>query len=427
MQSIRMPLNDALFVSSEDHFPGVSVICTVVGWFHGDTPTLTELQDAVRRRWAAIPRLSMKMDRDQGGRPMWATGETFLTERHVRSYPGTDDEGLRKLVSKLALAGVDRDVPPWELLLVPQTGGEFCLLLRFHHALLDGASAGTLLRILLKENATPGPMPAGALVPVSIPKPRVTASGLWEAARAQSPADLWRAVTCAPPTGPGSLAWAHLPFDVLAAARRSLPGQRITVNDVFMAAVAAAFATHPQLLRDRSRPFRVMFPVDLRTPSQEDHLGNITSMDTVALSTDTADRHQRLLRTHHAMQEVKRLGRPAGGLALLTGLARIGGQRAIKRAAAYMMTEHYADVLCSNVRVRWSDAHLLGRPLRKMCMLPPHLHRDHTLVQLTNYAGTLGITAMAPQRHHGAAVSLVAAVCDEIRTLAGEATPVNPL
>ncbi|MFD9307255.1 wax ester/triacylglycerol synthase domain-containing protein [Streptomyces sp. NPDC060048] len=416
MQSFAMPLNDALFVLSEDHFAGVSTTCTVVGWFQGAAPALGELRAAVQRRWAGIPRLSMKVT-EHAGLPVWRLGEPFLAERHVSSRPPTTDEGLQRLVSEMSASRMDRDSPPWELLQVIQPGGEFCLVLRFHHALLDGVSASTLLRVLLEETEAVNPLPAGCLSPVSLPKPRVTLSGVWEAVKAQSPIDLWRAGGCLPPSGPGDLAWQHLPFQTFAAARASLPKARVTVNDVFMSAVAGALHSHPHLIRDRSRPLRVMFPVDLRTPSQAEALGDITSMDTVALP-QAADRHRRLLLTHHAMRKVKQHGRPAGGLALLKALVRIGGQRAMKCVAAYMMSESYADVLCSNVRVPWTDANLLGRPLLRMCMLPPHLHLDHTFVQLTNFGDTLTVTAMTPQGHAGSAASLVTAVCEEVRALA---------
>ncbi|MFI9201275.1 wax ester/triacylglycerol synthase domain-containing protein [Streptomyces sp. NPDC053048] len=247
----------------------------VMAWFEGSPPTPAGLRERVRERWGAYERLRLTPDVAASGPrawPRWTTGPGFAVEHHVVEGSGSTNASAEAVVGQLLAQPLGPARPPWQLRLLPADDG-FALLLRAHHALLDGGSLIALLRALLDAPAalpgprarrSPAPPPAGParpprlagmladLVPRARPLPF---HGAVDARRVVS----FRRLTVAEVNG----------------ARDALPSGRASANAVFLAAAAGALRATGAVGR-MLLPGGVcaMVPVDVRGEDEAAVLGN---------------------------------------------------------------------------------------------------------------------------------------------------------
>jgi WS/DGAT/MGAT family acyltransferase len=159
----RMSPQDAMFISIEDernpmHIGTVSV-------FEGPAPTYGELVRTVASHLAKIPRYRQRVRFvPMGlGRPVWVEDPHFQILYHVRHTatpsPGSAEE-LRNLAGRVFAQNLDRSKPLWELWMVEGLAdGNWALISKVHHCMVDGVSATDLLTVLLDRNpqaARPG-------------------------------------------------------------------------------------------------------------------------------------------------------------------------------------------------------------------------------------------------------------------------------
>ncbi|MBV9952780.1 MAG: DUF1298 domain-containing protein [Acidimicrobiia bacterium] len=165
--------NDAVLWHMEDDDTPLHTLKIVVldPSRRGRPVTLDELALAVGPRLGLVPRATQKVVAPPGfgGRPFWVDDPAFdlrahLDERWLTS-PG-DAARLDELYTELATDVLPRDRSPWAMTLVHGlAGGRQAVVVRVHHALVDGL--GALNTFLAASTEEPG---AGvALHPAEVP------------------------------------------------------------------------------------------------------------------------------------------------------------------------------------------------------------------------------------------------------------------
>ncbi len=234
------------------------------------------------------------------GRPVWVDDPDFNIDYHVRHtalpQPGGEEE-LRRLVGRLMSQQLDRTKPLWEIWVVQGLeGGEWAMVAKTHHAMVDGVSGTELLAVVMDTSPQPSPpvpddwhpspLPSGARLAVEAAVdlaispyeqlravraatrvPRQAIHQLSEVARGiSSLAGVLRSnpvSTLNGPIGPHRrYAWASASVEDVKVVRKGLGG---TFNDVVLAAITAGFR---ELLLSRGEPVdrvvRTLVPVSVR-------------------------------------------------------------------------------------------------------------------------------------------------------------------
>jgi diacylglycerol O-acyltransferase / wax synthase len=149
----RMSPQDAMFISVEDernpmHIGNVSV-------FEGPAPSYGDLVRTVVSHLPSLPRYRQRVRFvPMGlGRPVWVDDPHFQILYHVRHTatprPGSAEE-LRNLAGRVFAQNLDRGKPLWELWMVEGLAdGNWALISKVHHCMVDGVSATDLLTVLL--------------------------------------------------------------------------------------------------------------------------------------------------------------------------------------------------------------------------------------------------------------------------------------
>ena len=106
-----------------------------------------EICDRIRERIHLVPRCRQKLDEGRTGlsNAVWVDDEDFDVEVHVRlatlPAPGGQDELMRHVGNEMSRR-LDRSRPLWELHVVDGLAdGRVAIIMKMHHALVDGASA----------------------------------------------------------------------------------------------------------------------------------------------------------------------------------------------------------------------------------------------------------------------------------------------
>jgi diacylglycerol O-acyltransferase len=148
-----MSPQDAMFISVEDernpmHIGNVSV-------FEGPAPSYGDLVRTVVSHLPSLPRYRQRIRFvPMGlGRPVWVDDPHFQILYHVRHTatppPGSAEE-LRNLAGRVFAQNLDRGKPLWELWMIEGlANGNWALISKVHHCMVDGVSATDLLTVLL--------------------------------------------------------------------------------------------------------------------------------------------------------------------------------------------------------------------------------------------------------------------------------------
>ncbi|MFI0741788.1 wax ester/triacylglycerol synthase domain-containing protein [Streptomyces sp. NPDC021100] len=385
----------------------VCMTVALLARFTGPAPGPDGLRSLVEKRWSGYDRLRLAVaDAEHPAWPGWTSGAWPDLVRHVVAEPGCPPE---EHVARLLARPLGPERPPWRLHLLPGESGEdgFALLLRAHHALLDGRSLLALVRELL-DGPPAAPGPAGAPVPAPRRRPLHALSDLLPRARPlpfHGPVDARRAV-----------AWRRVTGAELDAARDGLPTGRASANAVFLAGAAGALRTAEATGRLPFLPgVCAMVPVDVRPAGAAAALGN-----------------------HYAAVRVPLpvTGGPGRRLAAVDGFTRRAAMRERARAQAravaaaprrhgpvtdaigrYVDSALYASVLCSSLAERTGPLALGAARLTGLSLLPP-LSPGHPLA-LTMTRDTTGATLAVITDHGRRALAdrLAALLREEILAL----------
>ena len=348
---------DAAFLYLERKEIPLAISCLTI--FDGPIP-FEEFVAKVASKLRQVPRYMqiVVMAPLNIGLPTWDDDPHFAIRRHVFRVvlepPGGEAE-LEAEVGRIISQILDRNKPLWEIHVIDGLkDGRCAVIWKLHHALADGISANRLLEVFLDTT------PEGSS---AFPKPRQKRPAASDSAAARGLAgvvhtaldglitaergllgltqalvgglkqdgsasllrllpELLLAVERLPfnrPCGKGrKFCWAEFDMAEVKAIREAVGGR---VNDVVLAVLTRALARYVKLHGQSTvnRFVRIVCPVNLRKPGQEESLGNQISFLPVALPMGVRDPVE-LLRAVAARTETMKSSGPAA----LLGLVAVG-------------------------------------------------------------------------------------------------------
>ncbi|RLV04575.1 hypothetical protein CTZ27_11715 [Streptomyces griseocarneus] len=409
-RSLRLSLADE-FVARHTCSP---LIWCVTFLLRGSPPAADDLRGRVAARWGRLERLRRVLTPPPGtggaGRHRWTEQPCFAAEQHVVQDPA----GLT--LESWASAHLVRPLPPerplWELRLMPcPAEGGYGLLLRMHHAMADGQSAMTLMRLLLD-----GPGNA-------VPRPRRHPGRSDPRRVVESFMEPGLAVPLPRGHGPAhDVAWQPVDAGTFRAARRALPHATATTTETLMAAAAGALRScfgdpagwSPGRVRGRGRVF-TWIPVSTRTAATAEELGNHASTLRLPLPVHLDAPVARLAACHGL---VDAFGRRALDLPWQLGrVVSILGPRAMDAVLARAMRPSHAAVGCTSLPWGHSRWYLDGDAVVQVVTWPVVPPVGCCSFVLSHYADT-SVVAVTTHRLPGDAGRLAKGFVQEVARLA---------
>jgi diacylglycerol O-acyltransferase len=301
--------------------------------------TFQDVVDHFQARLHLVDVLRLKLMRTPGNlaRPFWVEDENLDLEYHMRNIalpPPGDWRQFCMQVSRLIARPLDLARPPWELYMIEGldaierfSKGSFALVLKVHHAALDGRAFLAIMGVLhsLDPRAAPPPAPEKPvetdvapsslelLVRAGVKAVRMpmaasrTLSSAWPGLREVALPALWRklrggaeSVAGTPETrfngtiGPHR-SWGACFFSLADTKPMRQAVEGATVHDiavsVFGGALRAYLGERGELPTD---PMRAGIVIDVRSASDRAALGNQLSGMFASLATDVEDPLERL-------------------------------------------------------------------------------------------------------------------------------------
>lgn len=329
--------------------------------------TFDAVRAVVEQRLHLLPPLRRRLLEVPFGidRPYWVEDPHFDLDFHVRELalpaPGTPEQ-LGEQVARIAARPLDRSRPLWELYLLSGLEQEqMALMVKFHHAAVDGVAGAELVTTLLDSTPeVPEPAEPPARRPERVPgELEMWLRGL--VGVTQQPLKVLEFQQRVLSTLPRSLAFlSRSTAPALAAGVRRLTGGTVgdgglldapplvaprtsfnrpitphrryaygtaslgdvkavknafgvTVNDVVMAACAGGLRRWLQVHEELpEQPLLAMVPLSIRTAEQQGAFGNRVSAMVAALPTHLTDPVERLRAVHEAMRGAKEQHRAIG-------------------------------------------------------------------------------------------------------------------
>jgi diacylglycerol O-acyltransferase len=448
---------DASFLELEDEDPHASLAIASIAIVDGPPPSHEEFTAAIRGRLPLVKRYRQRVRRIPFdlGRPVWVDDPGFDLDFHIRrsalAAPG-DDAALGQLVGRVMAQRLDRERPLWEYWVIeglPE--GRWALLSKVHHCLVDGIAGNEMYRLLC--DPTPEPRPA---VPDSwAPRPDpgtvdLTLDALGQLAR--YPIDQLRLIARVGRT-PGALA--HTLNETVRgltafaralapAARSSLSGQigtarryavarepladiaglakarQVSVNDVYLAAVAGAFRR--QMLARGEKPtadsVRTLVPVNVRTHQDRTVLDNRISTLLLLLPVELDDPADRLDAVHRRVAELRATKESEAGATLVHLAAQEPfGPIALGMRIAMRLPQRSLVTVTTNVPGPRDPLYLLGRPIREILPYVPIAVGMRVGVSVLTYAGQAAFGVTTDFTAGPDAATFARAIVDELGAL----------
>ena len=431
----RLTALDVSFLHLEDHGAAHMHVASVLV-FDGTAPSLDELTDHIVGRLHLVPRFRQRLAQVplRQGRPVWVDDPHFNPAYHIRhtalTRPG-DEEALKRLAGRLFSQRLDRSKPLWEFWLVEGLeGARFALIIKTHHALVDGVSGVDIATILfdgIVEDAgdsrgqprdwVPRPVPgstqllANALIErATVPAeairgvravlrtPRRVAGEAVEALRAlgalavspdfapQSPFNV--------PIGPHRrYSWVDADLDGMRAVKNAFGG---TVNDAILTAVAGGIGRYLRAQGHDTEDLvlRAMVPVSVRTKSGRGALGNQVAAMWAPLPVGVADPRERFEQLRRAMADVKESGQ-AVGAQVLTELAGFAPTTILSQAARLQARQRYFNLVVTNIPGPQVPLYVLKRKLSVIYPAAPLAYNQALSIAVMSYCGRMGFGLLA--------------------------------
>jgi diacylglycerol O-acyltransferase len=448
---------DAYFLDLEDEDPHASLAIASVAVVDGPVPTHAEFVAAIRGRMPLVRRYRQRVVTVPFdiGRPVWVDDPDVDLDFHVRRTalpaPG-DDAALERVVARVMAHRLDRARPLWEYWVIEGLAeGRWALLSKVHHCMVDGVSGNDLYRVVfdttpepasaVRDDWRPGPAPdtvdllvdaCGQLLRCPYDQIRLLAHalaapgplrhGLLDAARglaalvtALSPAE--RTALSGPIGGARRYAVSRVPIADLKAVAKA---HDVTLNDVYLAAVAGAF--RDLLLRRGEEPragsVRSLVPVNVRVPGAEMTLDNRVSMLLPMLPVEYADPVERLRVAHGRVERLKASGESEIG-ATLTQLAALEPYPPLSLGLRLTLhlPQRWVTTVTTNVPGPRERVYILGRPIREILPYVPIADRLRIGVSLLTYDGTAAFGVTTDFTAVPDARQFADAIAGEIRTL----------
>ncbi len=356
----RLSPLDASFLHIEDDVNLMHI--GSVGIFEGPPPPFADLRSMLEGKIQLVPRYRQRVREIPFtlGRPVWVEDAHFNLDYHLRHTalpaPGGRDE-LRNLVGRIMAQRLDLTKPLWEWWVVEGLeDGNWALISKAHHCLVDGVSGTDLLAVALEPSAEgtppapdrwePEPEPsrvrlvAGTLGDyLASPREQLRAVRSWGRAPKRlamqvagsakglaSMSSLARTrgeSTLLGPIGPHRrYAWAQTTIAEIKEIRTALGG---SVNDVVLAAVSQGYRelllAHGEEVADRT--VRTLVPVSVRKENEQGTYNNKVSAIFAELPVGVEDPVERLNAVRVQMDRLKTSGQAVAAetLTSLSGFA----------------------------------------------------------------------------------------------------------
>ncbi len=286
------------------------------------------------------------------GRPFWTDDPDLLVERHLRGIvldPPGDDRQLAELAGKFCSTQLRRDRPLWDMLLVEgMSDKRVALLVKMHHATIDGVTGANILGQLFDLSPEGEPSePSEVVTPLQTPNPfellgrtlldrlRAPADVLklipetigrlggafWRAPRGAGPAGIALPFTAprtsfnASVSGDRAVAFVDVSLEEVKCVKRAVGG---TVNDVLTAVVSGALRRY--LIERGELPDRSLIaaePVAVHDVVGAQHGTTQVSVMFTTLFTHVADPLERLRLSVAADNQAKEFHKQLGADTLL--------------------------------------------------------------------------------------------------------------
>ncbi|MGK4585685.1 wax ester/triacylglycerol synthase domain-containing protein [Kitasatospora sp. HPMI-4] len=400
-----MPPQDAWF-HRQQRSGAACMTVAVLAWFEGPAPTLATLRELAHERLRGYERLGLSATQAAPSDwPRWTRETGFDPSRHIHAEPLTTSP------DELVARPLDPGRPPWQLHLLPgPAGGGFALLLRAHHALLDGCSLVAILRTLLDgPPVPPSEAPPGQRTPAGPGRQLGWALS-----------DLLPRARPLPFHGPveplRTLAFSRIPRAELDAARAALSPDPASGNAVFLAATSGALRRLGLTGRLPLLPgVCALVPVDVRGADQGLLLGNHYA--TVRVPLPVRRQPKRRLAAVHGRTHRDELRQRARAQAELVARQPLRYTPLGALLGRYVDSPRYFSVLCSSVATRASRLTLGPATATGFALVPP-LGPGHPLAVTMAHHGTNAVvTAITDRRHARLAGPLADLIHEEIRSL----------
>ncbi|MBF6352981.1 wax ester/triacylglycerol synthase family O-acyltransferase [Nocardia higoensis] len=408
---------DAGFMEMEDTDRRVGLGIGVVAIVGGAPPTREEFRVAVDRGLERHRRLRQRVRRAPFDvtAPEWEEDPNFDLAHHIRwtalAEPG-DETGLRELVASELSERLDRDHPLWKVVVVEHLADDcWAMIVKAHHSMIDGISGVTLFESFCDPETEPGVVRAGVAgrghtglfelagraVRLPYTMPRLAVGTV----RALAPVLLAAVAPAAESSLNGPIGQQRR----YVVARASLPEVReigaafgVTVNDVAVAAIAAAYR---RLLLGRGEQptpgkMRIAVPVSMRTTTEaKDVLDNRVAAMIAELPIDIDEPVERLIAVHERIARHRSRGEPEAEKSLLSLATRVPSalRKTVFRIAAWF-PQRGVSALATNIPGPKHRLTLGGREVLEIWPCIPIAMRVRTTVAILSYVDqlTFGIT-----------------------------------
>ena len=409
----RLSAHDLLyFASSSESLPlSVAGLFIVGSDVDGGSLTADRLRAHIEARLHLLPRfrqvvrpLSPRLEA-----PRWVDDPQFELDRHVHAHRVPEPGGqrdLEALVGRLNQHALDPRSPLWEAHVLDGLAEDAtAVLIRWHHAMVDGMSAVRVVRTLF--DLGPGPTE----VPLELPEPPLEGQPITSAERPRSRPDrqqlegwlaLLKAAAGRPRFSPGRgvARWgsAAFPERELRATARSCG---VSLDELVAALCAGAIA-YVLTARGDTRPndtVRTLVPIFRPGATREKGLGNHGAHFVTKLPVAPMDEHARVRLVAEAMREGRRshqVEAVARGIERLEGaplpvvalLARMAGMTSAGEAGAI-------DLIVSFVPGPRRRLWLAGHPLESAFVVAPLGPRARLIIGAVSLGGVVGVGVTA--------------------------------
>jgi WS/DGAT/MGAT family acyltransferase len=362
-----------------------------------DKPTISldRVRALVTSRLDHVARLRQRLAFPPGGfgAPVWVDDAGFLIERHVLGLSSEEEplslKRFDRMVDGVLSVPLERGRPLWEIHVAPWLeDGTAGVVMKAHHAMVDGISAVGLAMLILDVDPDAGPpespLPA-QWAPRSVPSaarmavesladagmtPMRTAGrlarsrgGLTSGMRSVARAIGEDVLTSAPRSylnttlGPRRTIVGHsVSMEEMLAVKTA---HGVTLNDVALTVVTGALRQLALYRNIVPAPLKAMVPVTRRSADQAESLGNRIAFVSVTLPVHERRPLQRLATIREATQAFKADGRASGGEVILGALGMLPPM-AQARAAKLAASPRAYNLVVSNVPGPRVPVYLLG-------------------------------------------------------------------
>ncbi|MEA2221026.1 MAG: diacylglycerol O-acyltransferase / wax synthase [Solirubrobacteraceae bacterium] len=422
----RLTAIDASFLHQEGPVSHMHIGALVIA--DPPVPPYDAFLDSIRRRLHMVPRYRQRLvyPPASSGRPLWTDDTDFNLSYHVRHTalpaPGSHEQ-LMNLCARVFSQQLDRSKPLWEMWLIEGLAdGDFGLLTKAHHAMIDGIAGVDLATVLFDLGPEPTPIDddLDPWVPEPDPNPldllsagatgmakaslSVTAKAIAALTRPERALEdarvaaegvgeiVWAGLNPAPPTPLNVPIGPHRRFATVVseladfkAVKNAFGG---TVNDVVLAVVAGALRRWLQSrgVRTEGLELRALVPVSVRVQHERGAAGNRLAAMRGPLPVWVDEPVERLGVVRAAMAHLKE-SKQAIGAQVLSNVQNFAPPTVLAQASRINFSTRLFNLLVTNVPGPQFPLWVAGREMSAVFPLA-FLPKDHALaIAIMSYNG----------------------------------------